>query len=948
MKVVLSQWELTSYKKQIAFLAFFFLPVIIFAQSINEATISGQVIDSTSNEPIFGANVFITELSKGDATDADGNFSVRAVPAGVYQVRFSYLSYRTKTVEIEVDAGETSVVRVALVPDFVMGEDIQVMAQAAGQISAIKDQLQSNTIVNVVSAERISELPDQNAAESIGRLPGVSVQRNAGEAQKIVVRGLSPKFNSITVNGVRIPGTDANDRSVDLSLIPSDILSGIEVFKALTPDKDGDAVGGTVNLLVRRAPSGFKGDVRLQTGYNDLYNEFGQYKANFNISNRFLNNKLGVLLTGSIQRANRSSETLEADYTYRLETKNLEIENLNLADIIETRDRYGASLSMDYNLENGNLFFSSFWGSTDRDELRRRKRYRVGNGRVEYDLRDREINNQIYSNALRGEHDLDWLQIDWQAAHSYTLTRQPFSVYSRFQELTAYKDGLIDDQGPEPIPDFARNDLSRTFFLYGTYNPERGTDRDYVGEVNFKIPYKLFSSVDGFVKFGGKYRDKKRVQEKDERQTGFGVVSEIGQTNPDLYNLYNDTHIAMGNFIDPDFNKTGFLNGEYVFGPGLNYGKLNNFYETYQNQYQVNRFLELSDYIAGESISSAYLMTQIQIGSKLMILPGFRYELTETFYEGKAGNLTGNLGVNGELVDTTGGQTYGELLPMVHLKYQITDGIDIRFAVTRTLSRPDYFNLVPSEIINEAELTINRGNPDIKHTTVMNYDAFLSFYKNSIGYFSVGAFYKELKDIDYIKVGRIFDPESEFNGFRLTEPINGDESTVYGVEFDLQTDLRFLPNPLNGFILNTNLTYIHSETFFPLLLQGPRSTEPPYRATYIDTSRAGKLPGQPDMVASVSLGYEKGGFSGRLSFSYQKEILERVGAVPEEDIVDDSYGYWDLAINQKFKKIPDFTFFVNVNNLTNESEKTYAGSSNKLGRNEVFGITADTGIRYRF
>ncbi|MEX2364229.1 MAG: carboxypeptidase-like regulatory domain-containing protein, partial [Balneolaceae bacterium] len=107
MKVVLSQWELTSYKKQIAFLAFFFLPVIIFAQSINEATISGQVIDSTSNEPIFGANVFITELSKGDATDADGNFSVRAVPAGVYQVRFSYLSYRTKTVEIEVDAGET-------------------------------------------------------------------------------------------------------------------------------------------------------------------------------------------------------------------------------------------------------------------------------------------------------------------------------------------------------------------------------------------------------------------------------------------------------------------------------------------------------------------------------------------------------------------------------------------------------------------------------------------------------------------------------------------------------------------------------------------------------------------------------------------------------------------------------------------------------------------------
>ena len=199
----------------------------------------------------------------------------------------------------------------------ILGEEVVVTGQFRGQAAAINQQVNSTTIVNVVSKEKLQELPDMNAAEAIGRLPGISVQRDGGEGQKVVIRGLSPKYNSITVNGERIPATDIEDRSVDLSMISPEILSGIEVYKAIRPDNDGDAIGGNVNFTVRRAPEGFHGSVLVQTGYNHLMNEFGQYKGGVSLSNRFFNNSLGAIFTANIERANRSSDNLAASYAWR-------------------------------------------------------------------------------------------------------------------------------------------------------------------------------------------------------------------------------------------------------------------------------------------------------------------------------------------------------------------------------------------------------------------------------------------------------------------------------------------------------------------------------------------------------------------------------------------------------------------------------------------------------
>ena len=203
----------------------------------------GRVTDAENGETLPGANVVIKGTHVGATTDYDGNYRITNAPIGQQSLVFSFIGYAEKELPVAVNPGSAVEINATLQISAILGEELVVTAQLQGQAAAINQQISSNTIVNVVSQEKIRKFPDQNAAESVGRLSGVAVQRDAGEGTKVVVRGLSPKFSSITVNGERIPSTDEEDRSVDLSMISSDALAGIEVFKSLTPDRDGDAIG---------------------------------------------------------------------------------------------------------------------------------------------------------------------------------------------------------------------------------------------------------------------------------------------------------------------------------------------------------------------------------------------------------------------------------------------------------------------------------------------------------------------------------------------------------------------------------------------------------------------------------------------------------------------------------------------------------------------------------
>ncbi len=232
------------------------MALVFFIQTVySQGILQGTVSDSTSSEVLVGANILLKGTAIGGISDIEGRFRVANIPAGTYTVRFAYLGYKTKEVPVTIVKGENTIVNASLIPDVIEGQEVVITAQARGQLSAMNQQLKAVTMVNVISEEKIKELPDANAAEAIGRLPGVSLIRSGGEANKVILRGMSDKYARVTIDGVGMASTDSNARGIDLSMISQGTLSGVELSKSLTPDKDADAIAGSINLVTKRAPT---------------------------------------------------------------------------------------------------------------------------------------------------------------------------------------------------------------------------------------------------------------------------------------------------------------------------------------------------------------------------------------------------------------------------------------------------------------------------------------------------------------------------------------------------------------------------------------------------------------------------------------------------------------------------------------------------------------------
>ncbi len=957
--------------------------VILTGMTVSGQTrgeVTGRLTDAANGEPLPFANVAIKGTSLGTVTGDDGYYRLGGLAPGDYTVVFSYLSYHTQEHPVSLEAGETLRLDGVLEMAAIMGEEVVVTAMLRGQSGAINRQVNSSTIVNVVSKEKIMELPDQNAAETVARLPGVSLVRDGGEGTKVTLRGMAPRFNTITIDGVKVPSTSDQDRSVDLSMFSTDALSGIEFYKALLPDMDGDAIGGQINFTSRTASGGFHGNARVQTGYNHLTKAFGQYRGSVSFENRFFNDRLGVILGGGVQKADRSSEGYTGEYATDLGTDadgNLifTVGKLNLTHNLETRYRYNANATVDLKLDHGSIVFSSNFGQTDREDIRRRRRYRVESSYQEHDFRERHSTNLVLSNRLNGEHRLfGVLELDWAGSWSFSTNNKPFVSTMSFRELGAFN--ANPERSYEDVILAAKDNLDATWLKWVYFDTYDVRDDNYTLQTNLKYPFRLGRQVQGYLKTGAKYRHKYRVNDISRLWTQHFVGQDIiadGREDPSWDVNYTQNWVLMSSFLGDEYDEDyfRFFDNRYFLGPGpgdvngplIDAEKVEAFRNDYADYYVVEPTIDLSDYEAGENITAWYGMTSLTFFNRIDLIAGARYERTENSYrsiygsprvdeDGTVINVTG-------LVDTVGNRVLDQWLPMFHLKFNMTDWANLRLAATRSLNRPNFFSLVPWEIVNRGESYAERGEPNLEHMTAWNYDAILSLY-GKFGLFSLGGFYKEVENIDYTLTSRIFDPEDPIYGLTLTRPVNAEGlSTILGFEVDLQSNFRFLPAPFNGIVISANYTHLQSETFYPISIIETLDVFP-YTSTVIDTIRSGNMPGQVDNLLNLSIGYERKGFSARISMIYQGESLfvdeeaeigrlaRSVGAVPAKDNYVGATTRWDLVVKQRIKK--SYEVFLYVNNLTNVKEQTFiAGSKNKLlTSNFVYGTTVDIGFAYRF
>lgn len=947
------------------------------------STLQGSVKDAKTGEPLIGANILLLGTGMGAATNTNGNYNIQNVLPGSYTVRASYIGYKSKEVDITIKEGQHIQQNFVLEPVGVESKTVVVTAQASGQSQAINQQLSSNQIINVVSAAKIQELPDANAAESVGRLPGISVLRSGGEGYAVVIRGLQPKYNRIMIDGIQMSSSDPNNRSTDLSMISSNMLEGIQVSKTVTPDMDADVIGGTVNFELREARVKQSGvpqfGLLVQGSYNNLsnaYNKFNNYKYVGSAEDRFFDNKFGVFAQIEIERKNLSSNELGASYTHAGNSiTQYWTSSLTLHDIPRDRQRYNGALVMDYKLPNGRVKLENFLSSGSTYIQNRAETFGITNNTHDYSLTSSKSVLNTITNGIHLEQQLPVFHMDLRLSHAYSETKHPNDWSIDFLQSSAGLNQFsnVSNVNPQDIPKASNNLFSNTFMQNIDNSNSFSRERILTAKLDLKTNLNLSDAISAELKFGGKYQYLKRsyMFEQYNGQSANGgsalFVDSLIEAHFSLP-LNTSTGIPMTYFIDPNFNYGTFLGGDYSMVAPLNQGMLsgvlnllnNNLNLIAQNNgavtYARNNYTSTtSNYSGHEDHSAFYIMSIINLGSRVTLIPGVRYQNLKTTYTGVRGIRSPESFYAYNHYDTTTTQVHDYWLPDISLRYKPLPWFDVRLSYTNTLSYPDFNAIIPR--IDMASNSIGWINYKLIPSRSTNYDAYLSFYDNNIGLFTVGGFLKRIDNLIYpwsffvsgeevlhylpYSLIQTFNPYTTYNVYTFVN--DSYRIDDYGIELDWQTHFWYLPGPLSGLVFSANYTHILSKAEYPYTytLVSGRSIK------HIDTSFTARLLYQPDDIVNLSLGFDYKGFSIRVSMLYQSDIFTGPDFWPQLRSHTVAYRRWDLSAKQDLPW-PGLQIYGNVNNINGANDISVIEGGGVPISQQDYGLTADLGLRFKF
>lgn len=836
--------------------------------------IYGKVADSLTGEGLVYANVVIDGTTQGVATDLNGNYQLKVTP-GSYTLVVSYIGYQKVEKQVNVKSGQTVELNFELLSGDQLDE-VTVTVQAKGQISAIYQQIASNKIVNIVSAEKMEELPDANAAEAIGRLPGISLQRSSGEANKIVIRGVSPAQNNVTIAGVKMASTNAGDRSADLSMIQSEMLSGVEVSKTLRADMDAGAIGGTVDLKLATANNEPSFNAMAESGYSNLFSNIGDYKTSFGGSTRFLQNKFGIKAQATYEKKQLSSQRFGAGYSGPIIKQVLDPEgnltgeeyfisrtqgaSLSLVNTI--RKRMGASMVLDFKSDFYDVAFLNLINKSTDDIINRTEGYDFTTATYPFNLNASTGKNERLNTTHLLENELRFLRTELNLSLSFTYAKTDgINHVFPFREISTTAENIDQDwlvfrkpeevltlYGKTKIPD---NKLQTD----DIYNSDL-RDKNYDVDMDWRIPFSLEKlNIEGVLSVGGKYHLLERVSNSDAiyMDYRYGKGQGAKSTYLSLFPWVNwpdgdQNGITATNFVDPNYNPGEFLNGKYSlnWSPDINLMKemQSQLYANYPLLYNSRGFEAYeNDYSNREEQMAAYIMAELNIGN-LLLVPGIRIEKVNTQYDAFA-ILTNSVNANGlaGIPDSVTVKRDNQLFfPSVNIKYQFSNSVDLRGAVYKSVSRPGFLQLSPKTIIDsdQSNTLFTSANPFLKPSTAWNYDISLEIYSSKFGLLTLNPFYKQIASfIAYLpnyfplRNDRIVDapvgfveslPGTDFypvddlqNSSNTGIPINNPQKAKYhGVEFSYQKNFQSLNNKLlKGIVFDINVTFINSKTKYP-------------------------------------------------------------------------------------------------------------------------------------
>jgi TonB-dependent receptor len=904
----------------------------ICSQAQQSGIIKGRVLDS-DNLSMPGASVVLTSISKGAISDSYGYYTITGVPAGTYELLATYIGYTPETVQVSVEPGKTTVIEFKLKAGIELSE-IVVTGQLQGQTKALNTQMNKGNITNIISSDLVGRFPDANIGDALKRIPGINVQYDQGEARFGNIRGTAPQYNSVMVNGERIPSAEAEDRTVQLDLVPADMIQAIEVNKAVTPDMDADAIGGSVNLVSRSAPYDRRISLTLGSGYNILASK-PIYNGALILGDRFFNNKLGVIASASYHNHRLGSDNFESEWDYMDDNDkdgSAFAEEIQIRQYYLQRIRQSYSLSLDYNLTaNHTLFANGIYNHRNDWENRYRTIYKD----IEYDeasdswmgvmkketkggtndIKYARLEDQRMMNfTLGGEHQFGRIEADWTASYSKASEERPNERYIKYEveDLTFITD-FSDKRSPRitKVSPASAADFSSDYeFDEITEEFQFTKDIDKNFKVNFTIPL-LENNFKNSIKLGVRYKSKEKMRDNS--------LFEYSPLDEDAFNATTLSNLK-------DYTKNNFLAGDYKTGKNVSREYLGELDLTNSSLFEGERSAEgeAGNFNATENITGGYIMLNQNIGPKLFIIAGARIENTSQKYQGNQYDADADENTLTPVVS----DSYINILPGLHLKYDFSKTAILRAAWTNTLARPNYYSLVPYREITRDDNEIAIGNPGLTPTTSMNFDLSFEKYFKTIGILSADVFYKDIKDFivtetreDYLFEGTTWDTYSQ--------PVNGGNAEIFGIELAAQRQLDFLPGFWKGFGLYANYTYTTSSVS-DFRIEGRENDDIP-------------LPGTANHTLNGSLSYDSKRFSFRTSVSYSSAYIDEFG---EEAFYD---RYYDKAIqldmNANFSITPKFKVYAEANNLLNQPLRYYQGISSRTMQAEYYNARFQFGLK---
>lgn len=919
---------------------FFFLGILLVPIYSN-AQITGRVLDSDQGFGLPGANVVILELQKGISTDIDGDFRLTRISDGTYTLQVTFLGYQTAERTIVVENGQSEFQRIFLEDGVLINEELVVLGdRLRGQARALNQQRNNSNITNIVAADQIGRFPDANVGDAMKRIPGITIQVDQGEARFGLIRGTAPRLNSITVNGERVPSAEAENREVQLDLIPADMIQAIEVTKALTPDMDGDAIGGSVNLVTRGAPSGMRVSTTLGSGYNFL-REQPMWIGSAVVGNRFFEDKLGVIVSGSYNDHQLGSHNIEAEWDVD-DNGNAFVDEFDHRLYTIQRVRRSISANLDYKINDRNtLFLRSIYNHRDDWENRYRQRFARfddnGDGTATARVRRQTkggLNNGRIKNArledqrtatidLAGEHLIgNSVELDWSVGYARASEERPHERYIRFSsgntpvtyDLSNPRKPEINVQSPTfALGNFGFNELTEEF--------QWTKDTDVTSRFNVLMPLMEGSRVSS-LKFGGKLKFKEKIRDNE----GF-EFSPIGSGFDDLGRVPNSDQ-TVSNYLAGNYRFGNFTTREFLGDLDLNNASL------FEKEELVEDYLP-GNFDANEVVTAGYIMLNQDLSDNLFLLAGVRLENTAIDYDGNQLVLDegGDLD-NSQIARISDSDSYLNVMPAIHLRYDLNPNSVIRAAWTNSIARPNYFNLVPFREVNLEDNELEEGNPDLNPTISMNFDLMFERYFETVGLFSAGVFYKDIEDFIYLFQTRDFqDPLSGRTFDRYFQPQNGEGGQLYGFEIALQRQLDFLPAFLKNFGVYANYTLTQSEVELIRTEDG-------------DIRDDINLPGTAEHTINTSLSYETAKFNARLSLNYTSDYLDELGDEAFFDRYYDKQTFVDA--NATYTITPNVRVFMEANNLTNQPLRFYQGESSRMMQEEFYNVRFSTGLKIDF